>query len=74
MTWWPSPLSCHWSDGRQQAVTDTAEADQIIVIIDQHPHHDGDQFKENHHIGDRNCEKNANKRKKLETPPKPERA
>ena len=54
MTWWPSPLTCHWSDGRQQAVTDTTEAAQIVIIIDQHPLNDGDQVKEDHHNGD--CE------------------
>ena len=35
-TWWTSSLSCHWSDGRQKAVTDTAEAEKIIITIDQH--------------------------------------
>ena len=43
VTWWPSPLSCHWSDGRQQAVTDTTEAEMIIIIIVDH--RDGENFK-----------------------------
>ena len=49
MTWWPSPLSCHWSDGRQQAVTDTAEAEKIIIIIDHHCNHGDGHLKVKFH-------------------------